>query len=43
MKTWACIRSIYKGIRVPCVLHAFIMTVALLVATIAFGHYRYFT
>ena len=43
MKTWACIRSIYKGIRVPCILLAFIMTVALLVATIAFGHYRYFT
>ncbi len=43
MKTWACIRSIYKGNRVPCILLAFIMTVALLVATIAFGHYRYFT
>ena len=43
MKTWACIRAIYKGIRVPCILLAFIMTVALLVATIAFGHYRYFT
>lgn len=43
MKTWDCIRSIYQGIRVPCILLTGIMTAALFITTVAFGHYRYFT
>lgn len=43
MKRWDCIRSVYSGIKIPCLLLTFIMTAALFVATITFGDYRYYT